>query len=122
MIKYNNELPLQIEKELEGKFMKRITKIPYEEISILSLKGITSNTKFQVFGEVMGFNDKEISLSDETDTFTFPTEGLDCPEIDLGNTVLIFGQKEDSELKLDKIMKLNVEWSLFNRLRVQERR
>jgi hypothetical protein len=102
--------------------MKRITKIPYEEISILSLKGITSNTKFQVFGKVMEFKDKEITLSDETDIFTFTCEGLEVPKMDIGNTLLIFGQKEDSELKLDKIMKINVDWSLFNRMRVLERK
>ncbi|MHA1940538.1 MAG: hypothetical protein ACXAB2_02750 [Candidatus Hodarchaeales archaeon] len=102
--------------------MKRVARIPYEEISILSLKGITSNTKFQVFGKVMECVNNELSLSDGKENFTFSIEGIEAPKLDPGNVILIFGQKEDSELRLDKIMKINVEWPVFERMRALERK
>ena len=93
--------------------MKRTSQIPYEEISLLSLASITAGTKFSLLGKVKEQKEGYILLSDDNTTFNFSNEIKDCPDIEIGDIILVFGQKEEEEAKLEKVIRMNLDWSLL---------
>jgi hypothetical protein len=97
--------------------MKRISQVPYEEVSILSLPNITPGTKFQLFAKIKEFNDNNLLLTDEINDFSFSFETVDFPNIEIGDLVLVFGRKEEDDIELVKIIKMNLDWTLFTKTR-----
>ena len=97
--------------------MKRDSQIPYEEISLLSLASISSETKFQVLSKVKDQSQDYLLLSDDTSEFSFSTTDFECPDLEIGDVVMVFGQKKESDIELDKIIKMNLDWSLLIKTR-----
>ncbi len=93
---------------------------PYEEITMLSLANIASETKFQIYCKVKEKDDAEIVLSDEISEFKFILQDIDTTHIGLGDIVLAYGHKEESEYHLEHIIKLNLDWSLLVKARAVE--
>ncbi len=100
--------------------MKRTSQIPYEEISLLSLTSITPGTKFQLLGKIKDQKEDYILLSDDKITFNFSTEIRHSPDIEIGEVVLVFGQKEEEEAKLEKVIKMDLDWSLLIKTKALE--
>ena len=97
--------------------MKRISQIPFEEVSILSLANISLGTKFQLFGKVNELTSNNLLLSDEINEFTFSIEAIDLSSIKTGDVVLVFGEKEEAGIKLVKVIKMNLDWALLVKTR-----
>jgi hypothetical protein len=97
--------------------MKRISQIPFEEISILSLANVTPGTKFQLFGKVKELKDDSLLLSDEINEFSLAFETKDLLNVKTGDVVLVFGKKEETSIKLVKIIKMNLDWALLAKTR-----
>ena len=100
--------------------MKRTSQIPYEEISLLSLTSITPGTKFQLLGKIKDQKEDYILLSDDKNTVNFSTEINNSPDIEIGEVVLVFGQKEEEEAKLEKVIKMDLDWSLLIKTKALE--
>jgi hypothetical protein len=93
---------------------------PYEEITILSLDNLTSERKFQLFCKIKEKEDAYITISDEKAEYKFTSEGVDLEDINIGDIALIFGRKEDTSIKLEKLIKLNLDWFLLMKAKTIE--
>ena len=100
--------------------MSRTSIRPYEEITVLSLANIASGTKFQCFCKIKEKEDAYVVLSDDKSEHKFIFEENLLVDVEIGDIVLAFGQKEESGMNLEKVIKLNLDWSLFVKSRVVE--
>jgi hypothetical protein len=104
----------------EGIQMKRTSSIPYEEITLLSLTSIAPETKFQLYGRIKELGNDYIVINDNNLEHKFSVGDLVIPKIEAGNIILIFGQKNDSGVKLEKILKMSFDWDHLKRIRALE--
>ncbi|MHA1976164.1 MAG: hypothetical protein ACW98F_00880 [Candidatus Hodarchaeales archaeon] len=93
---------------------------PYEEITILSLPNIATETKFQCFCKIAAKEDAYVILSDDNSEYKFPFNANDFVDTKIGDIVLAFGQKEESGMNLEKLIKLNLDWPLFVKIKAIE--
>ncbi len=100
--------------------MKRTSIRPYEEITILSLANIAATTKFQFFCKVKEKVDAYVILSDDNSEYKFTFSEDTFVDIKTGDIALAFGQKDELDLKLEKLIKLNLDWSLLIEARTVE--
>ncbi len=114
---FNDQFGIRV---LERSMLHRTSIRPYEEITILSLDSLASETKFQLFCKIKEKEDAHIILSDEKAEYKFASKDLDLEDIDVGDTILVFGQKEEDNINLEKLIKLNLDWSLLVKARTIE--
>jgi len=93
---------------------------PYEEITILSLGNITNETKFQLFCKIKAKEEAYIILSDDHSESKFSLKDKKFLDVHIGDVVMAFGQKNGEEMYLDKLIKLNLDWSLLVKTRALE--
>ncbi|MHA1994275.1 MAG: hypothetical protein ACW97Z_07025 [Candidatus Hodarchaeales archaeon] len=100
--------------------MSRTSIRPYEEITILSLANITDETKFQFFCKIKEKEDAYIILTDDNSEYKFTLTEEKFVDVHMGDILLAFGQKKGEEMNLEKLMKLNLDWSLLVKTRAIE--
>ncbi len=100
--------------------MSRTSIRPYEEITILSLANITDETKFQFFCKIKEKEDAYVILTDDNSEYKFTLTEEKFVDVHMGDIVLAFGQKKGEEMNLEKLMKLNLDWSLLVKTRAIE--
>lgn len=98
--------------------MRRKSSIPYSETTILSLLNMTTDTKFQVIAKVKQVNENKILITDNHEDLELSLKGEELPHLDVGETVIVFGEKIDSEIKKERILTLKLDWDLY--LKTQE--
>ena len=102
--------------------MKRISLIPYGDISLLSLASITSGTKFRLFTKIKEITKDKIIFFDEQNEYSFSHSTESYQDIKKGDVVLVFGTKEESSLKIEKIMRMDLDWPSLTKVQVLERK
>ncbi|MFX0185936.1 MAG: hypothetical protein ACFE95_22860 [Candidatus Hodarchaeota archaeon] len=98
--------------------MRRKSLIPYSETTILSLLNMTTDIKFQVIAKVKLVSENKILISDNHEDLELSIEGEELPHLDIGETIIVFGEKKDSEIKKERILRLKLDWDLY--LKTQE--
>ena len=100
--------------------MSRTSIRPYEEITILSLANITDETKFQFFCKIKEKEDAYVILTDDNSEYKFTLTEEKFVDVHMGDILLAFGRKKGEEMNLEKLMKLNLDWSLLVKTRAIE--
>ncbi|MFX0173019.1 MAG: hypothetical protein ACFE9L_13990 [Candidatus Hodarchaeota archaeon] len=98
--------------------MRRKLSIPYSETTILSLLNMSSDTKFQFIAKVKDVNESKITVTDNLEELELSIEGEKISNLNVGETVIVFGEKKDSKINKEQIIKLNIDWDLY--LKTQE--
>ena len=104
----------------EGDEMKRKSSMPYGETTILSLQNITADTKFQIIAKVKDINPPKIIITDDREDLEFNIEGEELPDLEIGETIIIFGEKSVSGIIKEHIIKSNLDWGLYQKTRALE--
>jgi len=102
--------------------MRRKSTIPYEETSLLSLQNMTSGSKFQLVTKIIDKKQNIVSLTDDHDKLEVVIENNDLSGLEVGETIIIFGEKTDSSFIPIKIIKSNIDWGLYCKTRELESR
>ena len=102
--------------------MRRKSTIPFEETSLLSLQNMTSGTKFQLVTRINDKKQNTVSLTDDHDELEVVIENNDLSGLEVGETIIIFGEKTDSSFIPIKIIKSNLDWGLYCKTRELESR
>ncbi|MHA2243456.1 MAG: hypothetical protein ACXADY_00655 [Candidatus Hodarchaeales archaeon] len=102
--------------------MRRKSSIPYGETTILSLLNITSGTKFQLFAKVKKANQAKVTITDDNEDLEIEIEEEELSDFEVGDTIIVFGEKLDSGIKKEHIIKLNLDWDLYLKTRELELR
>ncbi len=97
--------------------MRRKSSIPYEETTLLSLSNTTVDTKFQLVAKVKNVDQMKITVTDDNEDLEITIEGEELPDLKAGDSIIIFGEKSDSEIKKERIIKLNLDWDLYKQTR-----
>lgn len=97
--------------------MRRKSLIPYEETTLLSLSNTTVDTKFQLVAKVKNVDQMKITVTDDNEDLEITIEGEELPDLKAGDSIIIFGEKSDSEIKKERIIKLNLDWDLYTQTR-----
>ena len=100
--------------------MKRISLIPYGDISLLSLASITPGTKFRLFSRIKEINKDNIVFFDDQNEHSFPHSNDSYKDIKKDDVVLVFGDKEESSIKIENIIQMNLDWSLLVKVQLME--
>ena len=100
--------------------MKKISLIPYGDISLLSLTNTTSETKFRLYSKVKEIVKDEIILFDDNSEHSFPYSSEFNPDIKKDDVVLVFGVKDESGIEIDQIIRMNLNWSHLVKLQSLE--
>lgn len=101
--------------------MKRISLIPYGDISLLSLAGITPGTKFRLFSKIKEITKDKIIFFDDQNEHNITRSNDSYKGIKKDDVVLVFGTKEESTLKIEKILSMNLDWTLLSKVQDLER-
>jgi len=91
--------------------MKRISLIPYGDISLLSLASITSGTKFQFFSRIKDITKDNVVFFDDQNEHSFTHSDDSYQGIKKDDVVLVFGNKEESSIRIERIIQMNLDWS-----------
>ncbi|MFX1286151.1 MAG: hypothetical protein ACFFB5_21080 [Promethearchaeota archaeon] len=97
--------------------MRRKSSIPYEETTVLSLLSLTADIKFQLIAKVKSVDQKKIIVTDDHEDLEIPLEEEEMIDFKAGDTITIFGEKLDSKIKREHIIKLNLNWDLYQQTR-----
>ena len=101
--------------------MKRISLIPYGDISLLSLAGIASGTKFRLFSKIKKITKDKIVFFDGQKEYSIAHSNESYKGIKKDDVVLVFGTKEESTPKIEKILLMNLDWALLTKVQDIER-
>ncbi|MFX0050868.1 MAG: hypothetical protein ACFFAJ_03380 [Candidatus Hodarchaeota archaeon] len=93
--------------------MRRKLTIPYSETTIMVLVNLTSDTKFLFIAKVKDINESKITVTDNLEELELSIEGEILSNLDVGETIIVFGEKKDSIIRKEHIMKLNIDWNLY---------
>ena len=102
--------------------MRRKSLIPFGETTILSLLSTTAGIKFQLIAKVKNTNQSKIIITDDHEDLELETEGEELSDLKVGETVIVFGEKLDSGIKKEHILRLNLDWELYRKTRELELR
>lgn len=102
--------------------MRRKSLIPFGETTILSLLSTTAGIKFQSIAKVKNTNQSKIIITDDHEDLELETEGEELSDLKVGETVIVFGEKLDSGIKKEHILRLNLDWELYRKTRELELR
>lgn len=102
--------------------MRRKSPIPYGETTILSLLNIASGTKFQLITKVKNANQSKVTVTDDNEDLEIEIEEEELSDLEVGETIIVFGEKLDSGIKKEHIIKLNLDWDLYWKTREFELR
>ena len=112
--------PLSFIEVKEGDEMRRKFSIPYGETTILSLQNVTADTKFQIIAKVKSFNQTKITITDGHEDLELNIEGEELPDLEIGEVVIVFGEKSDSGIVKEHIIRSNLDWGLYQKTRELE--
>jgi hypothetical protein len=104
--------------QIEGNAMRRKLSIPYSETTILSLLNMSSDTKFQFIAKVKDVNESKITVTDNHEELELSIEEENITNLNVGETIIVFGEKKGSKINKEQIIKLNIDWDLY--LKTQE--
>ena len=102
--------------------MKRKSFIYFGETTILSLSNLTTGTKFQVVAQIKDIDLPRITITDDYDDLEISIEGEKLSGLEVGETVIFFGEKIESGVKKERILTLNCDWNLYQKTRELESR
>ncbi|MFX0084531.1 MAG: hypothetical protein ACFFAU_02560 [Candidatus Hodarchaeota archaeon] len=102
--------------------MRRRTSIPYGEVTLLSLHNMATGTKFQLISRIKAIKQNIISLTDNSEDLDVIVEDEELSDFNMGQLVIIFGEKTEDGFKTIKIIKSNLDWDLYCRTRELESR
>ena len=91
--------------------MKRISLIPYGDISLLSLASISPGTKFRLLSKVKEITDEKIVVFDDENEHSFSQPIDTSQDIQKDDVIVVFGMKEEESIKIEKIIKMNLDWA-----------
>lgn len=100
--------------------MRRKSSIPYGETTILSLQNIAADTKFQLIAKVKNVDQTKITITDNHENLELNIEGEELPDLEIGDTVIVFGEKSDSGIVKERIIRSNLDWGLYQKTRELE--
>lgn len=100
--------------------MKRKILAPYGETTILALRNISSDTDFQFVAKIKEIRGVSLLLADDHEDLDLSVAGIALPDLEVGNTVIVFGKKTNSEIKISQILKSNLDWGLYVKTRELE--
>jgi hypothetical protein len=103
-----------------GEQMRRKILVPYGETTILALKNMSSDTDFQFVAKITEIQEGNLLLADDHDNIDISVEGIGLPDLEVDNTVIVFGKKENSEIIVSQILKSNLDWGLYVKTRELE--
>jgi hypothetical protein len=102
--------------------MRRQTSIPYEETTLLSLHNMATGTKFQLISRIKAIKQNVISLTDNNEDLDLMVENEELSDLNIGQLIVVFGEKTDTGFTTVKIVKSNLDWDLYRRTRELESR
>ncbi len=102
--------------------MRRKSLINYGETTLLSLSNLTAGTKFQVVAQVKDIDPPRITINDNYDNLELSIEEETLSGLEVGETVILFGEKIESGVKKERILAVNFDWSLYQKTRELESR
>ncbi len=102
--------------------MRRKSSIPYGETTILSLLNIASGTSFQLIAKVKNANQAKVIVTDDKEDLEIEIEEEELSDLEVGEIIIVFGEKLDSGIKKEHIIKLNLDWDLYWKTRELELR
>jgi len=83
----------------------------------MALLNMTSDTKFQFIAKIVEINEEQIKVSDGSEDINLYSIHEKLVDLDIGDTVIVFGEKINSKIKEDRILRINLEWDLFQKTR-----
>ncbi|MHA1972206.1 MAG: hypothetical protein ACTSW1_04385 [Candidatus Hodarchaeales archaeon] len=102
--------------------MKRKSRMPYGETSLLSLRNLTPGTKFQCIVRLKRITEEKVLLSDEHEEIEIPWEKSEELQGKEEKVLLLFGKVDESGIIPEKILETNLDWDLYNKVREFESR
>ncbi|MFW9856098.1 MAG: hypothetical protein ACFFFG_13670 [Candidatus Thorarchaeota archaeon] len=100
--------------------MRRKTLVPYGETTILALKNIASDMDFQLVAKIKEIREGVLLLTDDHEEIYISVEGIELPNLEVGNIVIAFGKKTSSGILGSQILRSNLDWKLYGETRELE--
>ena len=114
------KIPLSLIEVKEGDKMRRKSSIPYGETTILSLQNIAVDAKFQIVAKVKSINQTKLTITDDHEDLELNIEREELPDLEIGEIVIVFGEKSDSGIVKERIIRSNLDWGLYQKTRELE--
>ncbi|MFW9778742.1 MAG: hypothetical protein ACFFE8_07785 [Candidatus Heimdallarchaeota archaeon] len=100
--------------------MRRKTLVPYGETTILALKNMASETDFRLIAKIKEIREGILLLTDDHEEIDISVEGIELPDLEVGNVVIVFGKKTSSGILGSQILWSNLDWKLYTETRELE--
>ena len=88
----------------------------------MSLSNLTVGAKFQVVAQIKNIDPEVITITDNYNDLEISIEGETLSGLEVGETIIFFGEKIESGVNVERILPLNCDWSLYWKTRDLESR
>lgn len=95
--------------------MKRKSLMPYGETTLLSLTNLTTETKFRCLVKLNKINKGTIQVTDDHGELEIEIDNIN--DFNEGDIAILFGEIQESRIKINKLLKTNLDWELYFKMK-----
>jgi hypothetical protein len=88
----------------------------------MALLNMATDTKFQFIAKVIEISEKHVNVTDGSEEISILLMHEDHVNLKAGDIVIVFGEKVNSKIQEDHILKLDLDWDLFKKTQEYESR
>lgn len=88
----------------------------------MALLNMATDTKFQFIAKVIEIIEKHVNVTDGSEEISILLMHEDHVNLTAGDIVIVFGEKVNSKIQEDHILKLDLDWDLFKKTQEYESR
>lgn len=97
--------------------MKRKSNMPYGETTLLSLTSLTTDTKFRCLVRIIEITIEMIRITDNHEELEIEIRNDDVKDFEEGDIAFLFGEIQESGIKVKKLLKTNLDWDLYYKMK-----
>ncbi len=76
---------------------------------------MSTDTKFQFIAKVIEIDEKQIKVSDGSEDISILLKHDNLLNLNIGDIIIVFGEKVNTKIEEEHILKLNLDWDLFQK-------
>jgi len=91
--------------------------MPYGETTLLSLTNLTTDTKFRCLVKLIEFKNGIARITDDHEELKIEIGAELIKNFNEGDIIFLFGEIQESGIKINKILKTNLDWELYYKMK-----
>ena len=97
--------------------MKRKSLMPFGETTLLSLTNLTTDTKFRCLVKLKEIEKEKIQVTDDHGELEIEIDINNIKDFNEGDIAILFGEIQESRIKIIKLLKTNLDWELYFKMK-----